>query len=52
MEITEEKKSGVRFLACNILMVRGVFWSFKMGTRMSGKWVNYSYGLAQIKQVG
>jgi hypothetical protein len=30
--------------------VRVAFWSSEMRTRMSDKWVNYSYGPAQTKQ--
>ncbi len=30
--------------------VRRVCWSFEMGNKTSGKWVNYSYGYAQTKQ--
>jgi hypothetical protein len=29
---------------------RGVCWSFGMGTRRIGNWVNYSHGPAQTKQ--
>ncbi len=36
----------------NTLGVRGACQSFGMWTRMNDKWVNYSYGFAQTKQVG
>jgi len=31
---------------------RRACWSFGIGTKTSDKWVNYSHGLAQTKQVG
>jgi hypothetical protein len=30
--------------------VKKACWSFRMGTKMNDKWVNYSHRLAQIKQ--
>jgi hypothetical protein len=47
---TSKEIVGIHSLICNILGVRGACWSSKMGTRMSGKWVNYSYGPTQTKQ--
>jgi hypothetical protein len=41
---------GARSLARSTLGVRGTYWSSGMWTRMSVKWVNYSYGHAQTKQ--
>jgi len=46
----KEEKIGVHSLARNILGVKGVCWSFGMGTRMCDKWVNYSCQFAQTKQ--
>ncbi len=41
---TMEKGVRVFSLTRNTSRVKGVCWSFGMGTRMNGKWVNYSYG--------
>ncbi len=41
---------AVHSFTCITSRVRGVCWSSKIGIRMSDKWVNYSYGLAQTKQ--
>jgi hypothetical protein len=46
---TMEKGVRVCSLTRNISGVRRVCWSFGMGTRMNGKWVNYLYGRVQTK---
>jgi len=46
----KEERIGRRSLTRNTSGVRGVCWSSGMGTKMSDKWVNYSYQFAQIKQ--
>jgi hypothetical protein len=47
---TTKEGIGVCSLAYNTLGVKRACWRFEMGTRMSDKWANYSYGPAQIKQ--
>jgi hypothetical protein len=47
---TTEEGVGVRSLTRNTSRVKMAYWSSKMGTKMSDKWVNYSYGPTQIKQ--
>jgi hypothetical protein len=39
---TTKEGVGARSLAHNTFKVRGACWSFRMGTRMSDKHVNYS----------
>jgi hypothetical protein len=46
----EEKRIEVHSLAHNTSGVRGACCNFEMGTRMSDKRVNYSYGPTQTKQ--
>jgi hypothetical protein len=45
-------KEGVEVhsLTCSISGVRGLCWSFEMGTRMNDKQVNYSFVFTQTKQ--
>jgi hypothetical protein len=46
----KEEKVRVRSLIRNTLGVRGACYNSEMGTRMSEKQVNYSYGPTQTKQ--
>ncbi len=46
----KEERVGLCFLACSTSRVRKACQSFGMRTKMSDKWVNYSYGLARTKQ--
>jgi hypothetical protein len=41
---------GVRSLVGNILGVKGVCWSFRMGIKTNDKQVNYSHRPTQTKQ--
>jgi hypothetical protein len=50
VKILEEEGVGVCSLTYNTLGVRKACYSSEIGTRMSDKWVNYSYGPAQTKQ--
>jgi hypothetical protein len=47
---TVEEGIEVRSLIHNTSRVKKACWSFRMGTKMNDKWVNYSHRLAQIKQ--
>jgi len=49
VKTTEEKGIEVHSLAHNTSRVRGACWNFEMGTKMSDKRVNYSYGPTQTK---
>jgi hypothetical protein len=50
MKTIEGKGVAAHSLICNTSKVKGVWGSFKMGTRKSDKCVNYSYQYAQTKQ--
>jgi hypothetical protein len=50
VKIMKEEGIRVRSLTCSTSKVRNACRSFKMGTKTNDKWVNYSYGLTQIKQ--
>jgi hypothetical protein len=50
VKTTEEEIVKICSLVHSILGVRKVRWSFRMGTKMSDKQVNYSHELAQTKQ--
>jgi hypothetical protein len=49
LKVKTIKGVGVRSLAHSISRVRKACQSYGMGTRTNDEWVNYSYGLAQIK---
>jgi hypothetical protein len=49
-ENNEEEGVRVCSLACCTSRVKGVYWSFEMGTRTNDKHFNYSHELAQTKQ--